>query len=207
MRQRLHGITNYDSLTKVFDTYNFSYYRDNRLLATFAFSPVVGLRLSAGWRLHRRNLLQWNEVAAANGMARTLTGFAPRLSVSWTPALYHYRDGNGHAVPLHSKWPTFMVDYERGLSTFNASTSYERIETDVQYTLPLYALRALYFRGGCGFSRAVGPTASLITTISATTISLATGTTNSLASFSFSMPDGTMSRAITCASPLPTRAP
>lgn len=157
VRQRLHGITNYDSLTKVFDTYDFSYYRDNRLLATFAFSPVVGLRLSAGWRLHRRNLLQWNEVAAANGMARTLTGFAPRLSVSWTPALYHYRDGNGHAVPLRSKWPTFMVDYERGLSTFNASTSYERIETDVQYTLPLYALRALYFRGGCGFFTRRGP--------------------------------------------------
>lgn len=151
VRHRLHGITHYDSLSKVFDAYDFSYYRDNRLLATFSFSPVVGLRLSAGWRLHRRNLLQWNDVASANGMARTLTGFAPRLSVSWTPALYHYRDGDGHVVPLRSKWPTFMVDYERGLSTFNASTSYERIETDVQYTLPLYALRALYFRGGCGF--------------------------------------------------------
>lgn len=150
VRRRLHGITNYDSLSKVFDRYDFSYYRDNRLLATFTFSPIVGLRLSMGWRLHRRVLLHWNDVASANGMSRTLTGFAPRLSVCWTPALYYYRN-NGRAVPLHSKWPTFLLDYERGLSTFNASTSYERIETDIQYTCPLYALRALYFRGGCGF--------------------------------------------------------
>lgn len=149
VRRRLHGITNYDSLINAFNRYDLSYYRDNRLLATFSFSPFVGLRLNVGWRLHRRTLLQWNEVAASNGMARTLTGFAPRLSVSWTPALYYYRE-HGRAIPLRSKWPTFMVDYERGLSTFNRSTSYERIESDIQYTLPLYALRAIYLRGGVG---------------------------------------------------------
>lgn len=150
VRRQLSGVTDYDSLIQVFDRYDFHYYRDNHLLFHFTMQPVVGLRVSTGLRFHRRALIHWNEVAAQNGMDRTLTSLAPRLHIEWTPAQYYYRLGE-RPVPLYSRWPTFMFDYERGIRAFNRSTYYERIEFDAQYTYSLYALRSLYFRAGCGF--------------------------------------------------------
>jgi len=150
VRQHMRGISVYDSLIHVFDSYEFHYYRDNRLLTTFTVEPLVGLHVSLGLRFHRRSLLNWNEVAAKSGMRQHLTSLAPRLHIVWTPALYYYRDRR-RAVPLHSRWPTFMVDYERGLRAFGRTTRYERYEFDAQYALPLYALRSLFFRVGGGF--------------------------------------------------------
>lgn len=150
VRRQLAGVSGYDSLVNVFDRYDFHYYRDNHFLFHFTLQPVVGLRVSAGMRFHRRSLIHWNEVAAQNGMDRTLTSLAPRFHVEWTPAQYYYRQ-NGRPVLLHSRWPTFMLDYERGIRAFNRDTYYERVEFDARYTLPLYALRSLYFRAGAGF--------------------------------------------------------
>lgn len=44
-----------------------------------------------------------------------------------------------------------MADYERGFSLGQAATRYERIETDLRYSLPLRALRAIHLRAGAGF--------------------------------------------------------
>ncbi len=150
VKDRLTGISNYDSIINVFDSYAFHYYRDNHVLANFRLFPLPGLEVEAGMRFHRRTLLNWNSVAASNGMQRVLNSLAPRVHVVWTPALYYYRNGQ-KIVPLRSQWPTFMLDYERGLRSFNDETHYERIEFDAKYTLPLYALRKLYFRAGAGF--------------------------------------------------------
>lgn len=149
VREHLRGHTDYDSLTGIFNAYNFHYYRDNHLKAMFSLRPVPGLRAGVGFRFHRRALLHWNEVAAASGMHRHLSSVAPRLHVVWTPAPYYYRDGR-RLVMLRSSWPTFMFDYERGLPSTGGRTDYERIEFDAQYHLPLYALRAIYLRAGGG---------------------------------------------------------
>ncbi len=149
VRQQLHGVTHYDSVVKVFDAQDFNYYRDNRLITTFTVEPRVGLQLHLGLRYHRRALLHWNEVAAADGLRAHLASLAPRFHVVWTPALYYYRQ-EGRAVPLRSSWPTFMLDYERGLRLAHHHTNYERMEVDAQYVLPLYALRSLYLRAGGG---------------------------------------------------------
>lgn len=140
----------YDSLLNVFDSYEFYYYRDSHVTANFSLQPVVGLTLAAGLRFHHRTMLGWNSVAAATGLHRTLTSIAPRVHVAWTPAQYYYRNGY-RRIPLQSHWPTFMLDYERGIRVKGKQTHYERIEFDSKYTLPLYALRSLYFRVGCGF--------------------------------------------------------
>lgn len=150
IRRRLSGVSNYDSLIGVFDNYDFHYYRDKHLLADFSLSPVVGMTVGAGLRYHRRSLIHWGEEAQAAGMDRRLESLAPRVHLSWTPAQYYYRSGRRH-VPLHSAWPTFMFDYERGISGLRGRTDYERIEFDAKYSLPLYALRSLYFRAGAGF--------------------------------------------------------
>lgn len=150
VRSKLHGVTGYDSLVNIFNSYEFHYYRDNHLKAMVSVQPVVGLQIGAGVRYHHRSLLHWNDIAAQSGMYRHLSSIAPRLHVMWTPGQYYYRDGL-RPVPLHSQWPTFMLDYERGLQAAGAHTDYERIEFDAKYYLPLYALRALYFRAGGGF--------------------------------------------------------
>lgn len=150
VRERFAGISGYDSLLRVFDSYDFHYYRDNHLRADFSLSPVPGLAFGAGLRYHRRSLIHWGEAAKATGLDRRLESLAPRLYVEWTPAQYYYRDGL-RRVPLYSSWPTFKLDYERGVAGLRGHTDYERIEADARYLLPLYALHSLYFRVGAGF--------------------------------------------------------
>lgn len=149
VRKNLSGITKYDSLVKVFNSYNFHYYRDNRFMVECGYQPIVGLKLSGGLRFHQRRMLKWNKVADMTSMQRTLRGLAPRIRLEWTPALYYYRDKH-RPVPIRTKWPTFMLDYERSLEFVDKKTRYERIEFDASYNLRLHALRSLYFRLGGG---------------------------------------------------------
>ena len=149
VREKLVGISKYDSIVNIFNRYNFHYYRDNRFLVESCFQPIVGLKLSGGLRFHQRRMLNWNAFAAKTDMRHTLRGCAPRLRVEWTPALYYYRE-NKRPIPIRTKWPTFMVDYERSLRAVDEHTAYERVEFDASYKLRMRALRSLYFRVGGG---------------------------------------------------------
>lgn len=147
--QNLAGESNYDSLLHNLQSHKFHYYRDNRVFANFSISPTAGLTLQTGLRYNHRTLIHWDETTQATGMRRRLTNLSPRLQVIWTPAQYYYRDGK-RRIPIRSKWPTFMLDYERSLPGIDAHTSYERIEFDAKYHKPMHALRSLYFRVGAG---------------------------------------------------------
>lgn len=148
-KNRLTGMENKDSLLMAFNNYDFQNYRDTHVKADVAlsFTPVV--RITLGTRFHYRSLLQWNKTAQEAGLYRSLCSWAPRIQMEWTPRQYYYRQGK-RRVALYSHYPTFILSYERGFSLTHASTGYERLETDVRYRLPLYALRTLYFRAGGG---------------------------------------------------------
>ncbi len=76
--------------------------------------------------------------------------FAPRVRVSWTPGQYYYMSGH-RKVNLHSDYPTFTLDWERGIKgIFGSTGSYERFEFDMQHKLSLGLMRTLYYRAGCG---------------------------------------------------------
>ena len=133
----------------------FPNYRDFYSKLYFSFQPKVGLRLTTGLNFHRRCLVlhdvqPWMKEQLLVHLSRSLYSFAPHLRLEWTPGLYYYRYGE-RKIPLYSKWPTFRLDYERGLHTKNFQSGYERYEADVQYAHRLYALRTLFFRIGCGF--------------------------------------------------------
>ncbi len=149
VRQALQGVTDYDTLIHVFDSFNFHYYRDFYIQTSIDLEPVVGLDLTAGFRYHDRTLKGWNAVAAGSGMTEHVRSVAPHLRAVWTPASHYYRDGR-RRIPLYSRWPTFMLDYERGVRWGKCQTKYERWEADIHYRLRLYALRSLYFRLGSG---------------------------------------------------------
>ena len=52
---------------------------------------------------------------------------------------------------LHSSFPTFSFDYERGIKgVFKSTGEYERIEFDLQHHVPLGPMRNIYYRFGLG---------------------------------------------------------
>ena len=150
VRKKMEHVTNYDSLIRVFDNYEFYYYRDRYLRGQFSVSPVAGLSLSLGAKYHRRTLVEWNDMAAALGMQREISSLSPHFHLEWTPAVRYYWKNN-RRVLLGSDFPTFMLDYERGLKVGKCDSDYERWEMDIRYKRDLYALRSLYLRLGAGF--------------------------------------------------------
>ena len=80
----------------------------------------------------------------------TYISFAPRIRVEWTPALYYYMNGK-RKINLRSDYPTFSVDYERGIEgVFKSTGEYERIEFDLQHKIRLGLMRNIYYRFGFG---------------------------------------------------------
>ncbi len=157
IRQQLSGVTNYDSLVNVFDNYKFDYYRVSYVRGDVSVSPLAGLTVTGGVRYNRRNLMNWNSISEKTGMRRFVNSFAPRLHVEWTPCQrYYWR--NNRRVLLHSPFPKFLLDYERGIKVFDADSKYERLEADIKYRLPFHAMRSLYLRLGGGFYTLRGDT-------------------------------------------------
>lgn len=129
-------------------------YKDFYLRSFLSFQPKVGLRITAGFNYHRRTLyisnnLAWLKPKLLEQLAHTLYTFAPHVRLEWTPKLYYYRMGT-RKIPLYSHWPTFRLDYERGLRTRRFKSSYERYELDMQYAYQMYALKTFFFRFGMG---------------------------------------------------------
>lgn len=149
VRRKLENYEKKDSILHIIDHFGFNDYRDLHLKADFAFSPHPSCRFVLGMHCHQRKMIDWNETAEAGGMYRTLGSVAPHFELEWTPGLYYYRKGV-RRIPLYSRFPTFHGTYERAFATTSAETRYERLEADVRYRLPLYALRSLYFRAGFG---------------------------------------------------------
>ena len=76
--------------------------------------------------------------------------FAPRIRLEWTPGQYYYMNGK-QKVNLKSRFPTFILDYERGLrNVFKSTGVYERIEFDMQHHIRTGLLANLYYRFGVG---------------------------------------------------------
>lgn len=150
IRKKIEGISDYDSLQKVFNAYDFNYFNDFYTKTSFSIEPFNGLQLNVGLIYHQRSMKNWNEVANKTGLKRRYESFAPNIRLVWTPQNYYYRN-NVRKVALFSPLPTFTIDYERGVKIASYKNQYERWEFDASYKLPLYALRSLYFRAGTGF--------------------------------------------------------
>lgn len=149
LRDKLAGLTVYDSLRHVIDAYGFHDYRDHYLKTDLSLTPHPWLTLIGGTRFHHRSLIAWNALAKDLGLKRVLNSLSARVELSFTPGLYYYRQ-DGRTVPLSSHWPTLRLCYERALPIGDRLTQSERLEGDLRYTLPLYAMRTLLLRLGGG---------------------------------------------------------
>ncbi len=150
LHRELDGVERFDTLLHIIDSYGFHDYRDLYAQGDFTLSPVPGLNITAGVRYHRRTLINFNRLAALTGLTHRFNTIGPRIQVEWTPCQYFYRQGN-RRIPLYSRYPTFILNYERGYDISSGDANFERIESDIRYRLPLYAMRTIYMRAGVGF--------------------------------------------------------
>jgi hypothetical protein len=76
--------------------------------------------------------------------------FVPSVGLRWTPGQFYRIDGHRKAY-LYSHYPTFFVEYARGIrGVLNSNSHYERIEIDVQQKIPLGLNRSFHYYAGAG---------------------------------------------------------
>lgn len=140
-----------------FSKLHLDYFKDMYVQVENRYELTNGLLFSAGLSMHWRKAVRPSELPAPDTLSGkivqlrpTYVSFAPRFRLSWTPGQYFYMNGH-RKIPLYSRYPTFTVDYERGIKgVFGSNGSYERIETDVQQRIRLTPMRSLFWRIGSG---------------------------------------------------------
>lgn len=152
-----------------FDYLNLTYFTDLNFQIRNRIELFNGFDLITGVSLHRRtpikspeipnNSFQIQDIAQHRqneiiGLIRKeYVSFAPNLRIEWTPGMYYYIS-NRKKIRLHSDYPTFVLDYERGLNhVFGSTGVYERLEAEMQHTVRLGVRSELSYRvGGGGFT-------------------------------------------------------
>lgn len=146
-----------------FDRLNLNLFKDLNFEISNHLEIINGLSFDVGFMFHRRT-----PAAPPNDTFRTADlpenvqeglqvnvrpkyiSFAPRIRMEWTPGQYYFMNGR-QKTNLHSRFPTFILDYERGIKgVFGSTGVYERIEFDMQHQLRTGLLSNLYYRFGAG---------------------------------------------------------
>ena len=130
-----------------FDGLELDYFKDIYLDVSHNIEIVNGLRLWTGLSMHWRYTKSTPEVEAR--VRSRYNSFAPRIRVEWTPGMYYYMNGP-RKINVGSRYPTFMVDYERGIRLLKNSGTYERIELSVEQKVKLRNVRSLSYHIGGG---------------------------------------------------------
>lgn len=145
-----------------FDKVKLNYFRDLYFNFRHSIEVTNGLDISLGFSAHRRTAVGEPQLVAPDNnnfvppsdiiekLKDTYISFAPRIRIEWTPGMYYYMNGK-RKINLRSDFPTFSVDYERGIKgVFNSTGQYERIEFDLQHKISLGLMRNVYYRFGWG---------------------------------------------------------
>ena len=151
-----------------FDQIQLDYFNDLYLQVRHSWEVVSGLSLDVGFSMHKRTEANRSMYVSTRATSRSVgsssevypdwtekmrhsyNSFAPRVRLTWTPGQYYYMNGD-RKVNLHSKYPSFSVDWERGINgVFKSTGTYERVEVDIQHSIPLGLMRDFYLRFGWG---------------------------------------------------------
>lgn len=110
-----------------FDGLELDYFKDVYLNVSHNIEIINGLTLWTGVSMHWRHAVNGTPEVAQRVRLR-YNSFAPRLRIEWTPCMYHYYTNGNRKVNIGSRYPTFLIDYERGIKVLNNSGAYERFE-------------------------------------------------------------------------------
>ncbi len=146
------------------DKIHLDYFHDLYFKLRHSYEITNGLNVSVSFSTHRRKAVKASvfvtedpenpvgeaEESPYERYRQKYVSFAPNIRVEWTPGQYYYRHG-ARKVNLHSHFPTFSVDWERGIKgVFTSTSQYEWIEFDMQHQIPLGLMRTFYYRLGGG---------------------------------------------------------
>ena len=145
-----------------FNNVHLDYFKDLFIDLNHSVEVANGLFIRAGVTIHQRDAVEPLKIVPLRRMSMSQTedlldgfksryiSFAPRLQLEWTPGQFYYMKGK-RKINLYSNYPTFSLDYERGLKgVMNSTGQYERIEFDMQHHIKLGLLRDIYYRVGAG---------------------------------------------------------
>ena len=144
-----------------FNLIHLDYFKDLYFNFRHTVEVVNGLDVSVGFSAHKRTAVEPSRFVITGDypmpppefmdkFKNTYISFAPRVRVEWTPGLYYYMNGK-RKINLRSLYPTFSVDYERGIKgVFKSTGEYERIEFDLQHQIRMGLMRNIYYRFGFG---------------------------------------------------------
>lgn len=144
-----------------FNQIHLDYFKDLYVTVQYKMELINGLGISVGFSTHKRTAIEASNFVSINPTAvdlpqvpakykDTYISFAPRVRLEWTPGMDYYMNGR-RKMNYHSAYPTFSVDWERGIKgILNSTGKYERLEFDLQHHVPLGLMRNIYYRFGFG---------------------------------------------------------
>lgn len=130
-----------------FEGLELDYFKDVYVDVSHNIELCNGLKLGTGVAMHWRYTKSTPEVEAR--VRSRYNSFAPRIRLEWTPGMYYYMNGN-RKINVGSYYPTFMLDYERGVRLLKNSGTYERIECSVEQVIRLKNVRSIAYHIGGG---------------------------------------------------------
>lgn len=131
-----------------FDGLNLDYFKDIYVNLSHSIEITNGLDLRAGLSMHWRYTKSTPELDAR--VRSRYNSFAPSVRLEWTPGMYYYMNGN-RKINVSSHYPTFIVDYERGIKVFRSSGEYERLELSAEQVVKVRNIHHIAYHVGCGF--------------------------------------------------------
>lgn len=110
-----------------------------------------GLDVSLGLLMHHRRPRGYaSDHKVELGLRERYRDFAPRMTVTYTPGQNYYRVGD-RKVTVGSKWPTIVLNYERGINGVMGSTNnYEKWEFTVGHGFRFTPVHRLIWKVGGG---------------------------------------------------------
>lgn len=147
---------------------NLATFKDSHISILYEIEPLNGFKFGVGFIGHNRREVKKTKLIISDNddfsdassdnydpdviskLRHSYRSFSPRIRLKWVPYQSYYYDGY-RKVNLDSKWPTFILDWERAIpNIFNCTMQYERWEFDMQQRLRVAPLIDLYYRLGAG---------------------------------------------------------
>lgn len=145
-----------------FDDFNIEYYRHYHMELASLYELTNGLILYGGlyydWYnpiKEEKEILDFQEDPIDTDVVDLVDdqyrAFAPVIGLGWTPKQYYRFIGNRKEY-VGSRFPTFSVEYARGIKNiFDSNSNYERIEIDVQQKIPVGLMRSFHYYFSVGW--------------------------------------------------------
>lgn len=141
-----------------FNKLNLEYFNDFHWDFSNRIELFNGLHLTTGIIYHQRSPFEKSEIGydfntpfSIRHIKTTYVSFAPHVRVEFTPRQYYYYN-HYRKINTSSPYPTFSLDWERGLKhVLKSSIEYERFEFEINYKLQIKSLRSILARIGYGF--------------------------------------------------------